>query len=53
MHESSGSTESLIEEAEEFVRHCNDDPDEMSTKANRRCSEADIQRSKLKSDEND
>lgn len=45
MHVSSGSTESLLEEAEEFVRHCNDEPPEVSTKkTNRRCSEADIQR---------
>lgn len=48
MHESSGSTESLLEEADEFVRHCNDDPPEETTKRNsRRCSEADIQRGEL------
>lgn len=45
MHESSGSTESLLEEADEFVRHCNDEPvGDAVKKTNRRCSEADIQR---------
>jgi hypothetical protein len=44
MHESSGSTESLLEEADEFVRHCNDGGgvDVNNKKSNRRCSEADI-----------
>ena len=46
MHDSSGSTESLLEEADEFVRNCNDDAGEEISmkKSNRRCSEADIQR---------
>jgi hypothetical protein len=46
MHESSGSTESLLEEADEFVRHCDDvsSGDVPAKKSNRRCSEADIQR---------
>ncbi|CRK97145.1 CLUMA_CG010542, isoform A [Clunio marinus] len=46
MHESSGSTDSLLEEADEFVRHCNDDPVivNVSSKSSRRCSEADIQK---------
>lgn len=50
MHESSGSTESLLEEADEFVRHCNEETPEGSTKQkhNRRCSEADIQRGELR-----
>lgn len=50
MHESSGSTESLLEEAEEFVRHCDDESpsgDAKTKKSNRRFSEADIQRSKF------
>lgn len=51
MHESSGSTESLLEEADEFVRHCNDEPTEATTKkSSRRCSEADIQRGELTMD---
>ncbi|KAG5679552.1 hypothetical protein PVAND_009112 [Polypedilum vanderplanki] len=44
MHESSGSTESLLEEADEFLRHSTDDPLEMNIKCHRRCSEADIHR---------
>lgn len=50
MHESSGSTESLLEEAEEFVRHCDDESpsgDAPTKKSSRRFSEADIQRSKF------
>lgn len=48
MHESSGSTESLLEEADEYLRNCsvvdNDIFISESNKrcaANRRCSEAD------------
>ncbi|CAO1411630.1 unnamed protein product [Diamesa serratosioi] len=48
MHESSGSTDSLLEEADEFLRHCAEDQSilELNTskRTNRRCSEADIQR---------
>jgi hypothetical protein len=49
MHESSGSTDSLLEEADEFVRHCNDEPTTggIGKKSNRRCSEADIQKGEL------
>lgn len=47
MHESSGSTESLLEEADEFVRHCQEDTGNETKKTNRRCSEADIQRGEL------
>lgn len=49
MHESSGSTESLLEEADEFVRHCDETVEEVTTtkKNLRRCSEADIQRGEL------
>lgn len=50
MHESSGSTDSLLEEADEFLRHCAEDQSilELNTskRTNRRCSEADIQRGK-------
>lgn len=50
MHESSGSTESLLEEADEYLRHCvvadNDIFSESNNNkgfgANRRCSEADV-----------
>lgn len=49
MHESSGSTESLLEEADEFVRHCNEETPEGPIKTNnRRCSEADIQRGEFR-----
>lgn len=49
MHESSGSTESLLEEADEYLRHCsttdsNDIFTESKCAATRRCSEADVQR---------
>jgi hypothetical protein len=48
MHESSGSTESLLEEADEFVRQCNDDQSVgLKKTSNRRCSEADIQRGEI------
>lgn len=50
MHESSGSTDSLLEEADEFLRHCAEDQSILelhtSKRTNRRCSEADIQRGK-------
>jgi hypothetical protein len=45
MHESSGSTESLVEEADEFIRQCNDNlADDLTKKSNQRCSEGDIHR---------
>jgi hypothetical protein len=48
MHESSGSTESLLEEADEYLRHCTtDDPVETNKKCHRRCSEADINRGEM------
>jgi hypothetical protein len=48
MHESSGSTESLLEEADEFVRQCNDDQSVgLKKTSNRRCSEADIQKGEI------
>jgi len=40
MHESSGSTESLLEEADEYLRHCADDIGDSSKKQNRLCSDA-------------
>lgn len=39
MHESSGSTESLLEEADEYLRHCADDIGDSSKKQNRLCSD--------------
>lgn len=45
MHESSGSTESLLEETDEYLRHC-DDLGEANKKCSRRCSEADVPRGK-------
>lgn len=51
MHESSGSTESLLEEADEYMRHCTiDDNSSESIKRcgeNRRCSEADAMRGEM------
>ena len=40
MHESSGSTESLLEETDEYLRHCADDIGDSSKKHNNRlCSD--------------
>lgn len=53
MHESSGSTESLLEEADEYLKHCSvtdgndvfiNESNKRCATSNRRCSEADILR---------
>jgi hypothetical protein len=44
MHESSGSTESLLEEADEYFQQYSNELSETSEKFSRRCSEADINR---------
>lgn len=43
LHESSGSTDSLLDEAEEFLRH-DSSSGNLTKRASRRCSEADVQR---------
>jgi hypothetical protein len=42
LHESSGSTDSLLDEAEEFLRQ--DSSGNLTKRTSRRCSEADVQR---------